>query len=336
MEKRQLDRRSEYRLDLWAVLLLLPFVAVPFVSNNPFHYSLAHQMVIGLAAALGVYIMLRMDLLAFTVPAFMAIGGYAAAMLAKWGGQTNLLLLMALSFVVPALVAIPLGALVLRLKGTYFIFITYIFSEILQLIFFETPVLTGGSDGISGVPPATLFGIELWSPRNLLLVTVSIGIVATLVTLAVTHRFRPEFSSIEENEVLAESLGVAVWKYRTIGFIASAGVCGLAGFAMVNQLSTAHPSSFSSFSAINYIAYVFIGGRRTILGALVGAVLLVLMSNIFSTQAQYSAGLFGLLLIGVVMVAPGGLVGLANALAARWRGGSAAPAAGSARQGGAA
>jgi branched-chain amino acid transport system permease protein len=319
MQMRQLDRRAEYRMDVWAVLLLLPFLAVPFVSQNPYIYSLAHQMVIGLAAALGVYIMLRMDLLAFTVPAFMAIGGYAAAMLAKWGGQTNLVLLMAMAFVVPALVAIPLGTLVLRLKGTYFIFITYIFSEILQLIFFETPTLTGGSDGISGVPPVTLFGLELWSPRNLLLVTVAIGMVAALITLAVTHRFRPEFSSIEENEVLAESLGVAVWKYRTIGFIASAGVCGLAGFALVNQLSTAHPSSFSSFSAINYIAYVFIGGRRTMLGALVGSILLVLMSNIFSSQAQYSAGLFGLLLIGVIMVAPGGVVGLAGSLIDRIR-----------------
>jgi branched-chain amino acid transport system permease protein len=80
---------------------------------------------------------------------------------------------------------------------------------------------------------------------------------------------------------------------------------------MVNQLSTAHPSSFASFSAINYIAYVFIGGRRTMLGALAGTILLVSMSNAFTAQAQYSAGLFGALLIAVIMVAPGGLVGLA-------------------------
>jgi branched-chain amino acid transport system permease protein len=306
----QLDRRTEFKLDAWALLLLMPLLAVPFVTSNPFHLSLTHQIVIGLVAAMGVYIMLRMDLLAFTVPAFMAIGGYAAAMVAKGGLTTNLLVLMAIAFIVPALFAVPLGALVLRLKGTYFIFMTWIINEIMQLLLFETPTLTGGSDGISGVPPASLFGYELWSPRNLLLVTVFVGIVAAGLTLAITHRFRPEFSSIEENEVLAESLGVPLWKYRTVGFIASAGVSGLAGFALVNQLSTAHPSSFASFSAINYIAYVFVGGRRTILGALIGSVLLVSMSNAFSSQAQYSAGLFGLLLMAVVMIAPGGLVGL--------------------------
>ncbi len=311
-----LSRRRELKFDLWAVLLVVPFSFVPFVTSNPLYFSLAHQVVIGLIAAFGVYIMLRMDLLSFTVPAFMAFGGYAAAILAR-SGTTNVLCLLAIAFVVPALVAIPLGALVLRLKGTYFIFVTYIFNEILQLIFFETPDLTGGSDGIPGVPPATLFGMQLFSNRSLLLVTVLVGLVAASITLAVTHRFRAEFSSIEENETLAQSLGVAVWKYRTLGFIASAGVSGLAGFALVNQLSTAHPSSFSSFSAINYIAYVFIGGRRTMLGAVVGSVLLVLMANAFSSEAQYSAGLFGLLLIASVMVAPGGLVGLGQKLVQR-------------------
>jgi branched-chain amino acid transport system permease protein len=252
--------------------------------------------------------MLRMGLLSFTVPAFMAMGGYAAAMLAK-SGTTDLFLLMAIAFVVPCIAAVPLGALVLRLKGVYFIFVTFIFNEILQLVIFETPTLTGGSDGISSVPPATLFGIELGSPSSQVLVTVAVCIVAAVCALAVTQKFRPEFTSIDENETLAESLGVAVWKYRTIGFVASAGVAGLAGFALVNMLSTAHPSSFASWSVNSYIAYVFVGGRGTLLGVVVGSFLLVIMTNIFSSYAQYSAGMFGVLLLAVMMLAPGGLVG---------------------------
>jgi len=300
--------RRNLILDLWGVLLILPLAAVPFITTDALDYSLTNQVVIGLAAALGVYIMLRMDLLAFTVPAFMAIGGYAAAMLAT-AGTTNLLLLMGISFVAPALVALPLGALLLRLKGVYFIFVTFIFNEILQLVIFETPDLTGGSNGIAGVPPATLFGLHLDTPPMLVVVTVVVGLAAALITLAITYRFGPEFSAIEENETLAESLGVAIWRYRTIGFITSAGVSGLAGFALVNMLSTAHPSSFSSFSAINYIAYVIVGGRGTLLGTVLGSALLIWLSNVFSSQGQFSAALFGLLLIVVVMLAPRGLVG---------------------------
>jgi branched-chain amino acid transport system permease protein len=236
------NRHRDFSLDLWGVLLLLPLLVVPFITNDPLTQSLTYQGAIGVSAALGVYIMLRLGLLSFMVPAFMAMGGYAAAMTAK-AGATNILVLMAVSVVVPALVAVPLGALVLRLKGVYFIFITFICNEILQLIIFETPTLTGGSNGIAGVPPASLFGVALDSPRMLVFVTVLVCVVAAVCTLAVTQRFRPEFTSIEENETLAESLGVVAWRYRTIGFIASAAVSGLAGFALVNMLSTAHPSS---------------------------------------------------------------------------------------------
>jgi branched-chain amino acid transport system permease protein len=302
------NRHRDFKLDSWGVVLLLPLIVVPLATTNPLLNSLAYQSAIGVSAAMAVYIMLRMGLLSFTVPAFMAVGGYAAAMLAK-SGTTNLVPLMAISFVIPALVAIPLGALVLRLKGVYFIFITFIFNEILQLILFETPTLTGGSDGISGVPPATFFGIGLDSPKGLVVVTVVVCLVAAVSALAVTQRFRPEFTSIEENETLAESLGVAVWKYRTIGFVASAGVSGLAGFSLVNMLSTAHPSSFASWSVNAYIAYAFVGGRNTMLGIVVGSLLLIVMTNVFSAYANLSAGLFGILLLVVMMAAPGGLVG---------------------------
>jgi branched-chain amino acid transport system permease protein len=300
--------RRAFGLDVWGLLLILPLAAVPFVTTNQYYYSLANQVLIGLVAALSVYIMLRMDLLSFAVPAFMAMGGYAAALAAK-SGTTNLLLILALSFAVPALVALPLGALVLRLKGVYFVLVTFVFNEILQLLLFETPTLTGGSNGIAGVPAVTLMGQVLGTNRMVVIVTLVVAVLAALITLAVTHRFRPEFASIEENETLAQSLGLVVWRYRTIGFMVAAGIAGLAGFALVNMLLTAHPSSFSSFSSVNYIAYAIIGGRSTMLGPVLGSGLLVWMSNTFSSQGQYSAGLFGLLLIAVVTIAPGGLVG---------------------------
>ncbi|MES1980269.1 MAG: branched-chain amino acid ABC transporter permease [Pseudomonadota bacterium] len=312
------NRRRDFLLDSTAVLLLVPLLLVPFVTSSPLFHSLTYQVAIGVSAAMGVYIMLRMGLLSFTVPAFMAIGGYAAAMLAK-SGTTELLLLMGISILAPCVVAIPLGALVLRLKGVYFIFITFIFNEILQLVLFETPTLTGGSNGIAGVPPASLFGMTLGKPATLVAVTVFVCIAAAGGTLIVTQRFRPEFTAIEENETLAESLGVAVWKFRTIGFVVSAGVCGLAGFALVNMLSTAHPSSFASWSVNSYIAYVFVGGRSTLLGVVVGSALLIVMMNVFSSYADLSAGLFGILLVAVMMIAPGGIVGSCMRLWARRR-----------------
>lgn len=315
------NRHRDFRLDLLALLLMLPGFILPFLKIGPFYQSLTYQCAIGAAATMSIYIMLRMGLLSFTVPAFMAVGGYAGAMLAK-AGVTSLPMLMLISFVTPMLFAVPLGLLVLRLKGLYFIFITFIFNEILQLIIFETPTLTGGSDGISGVPPVTFMGYEFFLPWQQVLVTSVICTVGAVITLITTQRFRAEFTSIEENETLAESLGVIVWKYRMIGFIVSGGVAGLVGLALVNVLGTAHPSSFSSWSVNNYIAYAFVGGRGTMLGMIIGSYLLIIMSNYFSAYAHLSAGLFGVLLIAVMTVAPTGIVGAVIGYRDRLRGGA--------------
>lgn len=301
-------RDRDFRVDGLGVLAFAALLLVPMLLTSSFAFSMTNQVVIGAMAALSVYVMLRMNLLSFTVPTFMAVGGYAAAMLAT-SGVTNLLVLMLAAAVVPMIVAVPLGALVLRLRGVYFIFFTFILNEVVQVAIFETPGLTGGSNGISGVPTATLFGIAFDSPGRVLVVTILTGIAAALLALVVTQRFRAEFTSIDENETLAASLGVAVWKYRSIGFVASAGVGGLAGFALVHTLSTAHPSSFTSMSAINYLAYAFVGGRTTMLGPIMGAGLLIVMSNLFAGQGAWSTALYGALLVGVVMLAPGGIVG---------------------------
>lgn len=301
-------RVRDLHVDIWGVAAIVLLMLIPLFSKSPLTLSLGHQIVIGITAALAVYIMEKMNLLAFTVPAFMAIGGYAAAMLAV-NGITSLPVLMLTALVMPMLAAIPLGILVLRLKGVYFIFFTFILNEALQVVIFETPGLTGGANGIAGIPPATLFGLTFSTLPLLTFVTMLTGFVAATLTLLVTHRFRAEFSAIQENETLAQSLGVTVWKYRTIGFIASAGISGLAGFAMVHMLSTAHPSSFTSMSAVQYVAYAFVGGKGTILGSVLGATLLVSMSNVFSSQGMLSQALFGLLLMSVVMAAPEGIVG---------------------------
>lgn len=302
-------RIRDFRLDLWAIVILLPCLLIPFLEVSPFISSVTHQVLVAVTATFGVYVMLRMNLLPFTVPTFMLIGGYAAAIAAK-AGATNVLISIAVAFIAPVIFALPLGLIILRLKGVYFIFFTFILNEIMQVIVFETPGITGGSDGIAGVPSATLFGFNFASGNFMLMVTIVTAVIAALITLAVTHRYRAAFSAIEENETLAESLGLAIWRYRLIGFVTSAGLSGLAGYSLVHMLSTAHPSSFDSFTAIDYVAYAIVGGKTSMLGAVIGAGILVSISNIFSAQGLFSAALFGTFLMVTVMVAPNGFVGL--------------------------
>jgi branched-chain amino acid transport system permease protein len=298
-----------------SIIVVLISFAIPFLTEDPFVYSVANQIFIAIPAAFSVYLMLRMGLLTFAVPVFMAIGGYTVAIAGLKGGVTDTFVLTVLSFVVPALVALPLGVLVLRLKGVYFVLVTFVLTEILQLILFETPGLTGGSNGLVGMPPTTLFGFELADNAAVLLLAVAVAATAAIITALVTGYHRQNFAAIEENETLAESLGLVVWRYKVLGFVMAAGLAGMAGFSLVNMLLTAHPTSFSSASSVNYIAYTIVGGRDSMLGPIAGSVLLVWTSNIFSNQGQYSQGLFGLLIIVVILVARQGIIGtLGNAI----------------------
>lgn len=297
--------------------LALALVA-PVITDDLFVFSLLDQILIASIASLSVYVMLRMDLLTFATPAFMAIGGYAVA-IASLSGFTDVLLLTVISAVLPALAALPLGTLILRLRGTYFVLVTFVVTEIMQLLLFSMPAVTGGPNGIAGIPTLTLFGAALSDNRSVLYLSGGLAISAALITAVLQRNFGEHFAAIKENEVLAQSLGLAVWRYKLLGFVTAAGLGGIAGFSLVNMLLTAHPSSFTATTAINSIAYTIIGGQSSMLGPVIGSTILVTASNFFGGQGRYSQGLYGLLIMAVVLVAKGGIVGTAASLLRRAR-----------------
>jgi branched-chain amino acid transport system permease protein len=305
----------------WIALAIvsLTFV-IPFTSTNPQVLSQTNLILIAATAALGVYIMQRLDLMSFAVPSFMAIGGYTVALLSMKLQLTDVFVLAAAAFLMPALCAIPLGALILRLKGVYFVLVTFVLTEIVQLLLFEAGPITGGSNGLVGMPAVKIFGMELWDNPHVLLTTCGLAFVSFIITSVFTRWFRSEFAAIETNDVLAESLGLAAWKYKAMAFSVAAGVSGLAGFALVNMLLTAHPSSFAPMLSVNYITYTIVGGKASILGTLIGALLLVSATDYFALSGEMSPGLFGLLIIVVTMVARGGVVGVVSGLLYRLAG----------------
>ena len=298
--------------ELIALAVMVIGLALPAYFTDAAAVSILTHFMIAAMGALSVYIMLRMDLMFFAVPAFMAIGGYSAAILSARHDITDLFVLTVTAFGLPFLLAIPLGMLVLRMKGVYFVLVTFVLAEIMPLILFETPGFTGGSNGISGLPAVTVFGDAYVIETNnaVLMLATGLALLAVILTVALTRYFKPQFDSIREDEVLAQSVGLAIARYKIIGFCFASGIAGLAGFAMVEMLMTAHPTSFSAMSSVNYVAYAIVGGQSAILGPLLGAGLLVWAADLFSLQGEISQGLFGIVLMLAVVFAKDGLIGL--------------------------
>ncbi|WP_312530698.1 branched-chain amino acid ABC transporter permease [Paracoccus sp. (in: a-proteobacteria)] len=167
------------------------------------------------------------------------------------------------------------------------------------------------------MPAPRFFGFELWDNSHVLLTTAGLALAGFLITAVFTRQFRYEFAAIEKNDVLAESLGLACWKYKAMAFAVAAGVSGLAGFALVNMLMTAHPTSFAPMSSVTYITYTIVGGKGSILGTLVGAALLIPATDFFALRGELSPGLYGLLIIVMTLLAKGGVIGMVGTLGQR-------------------
>lgn len=306
-------------MEIIVVLLIAAGLIIPFVTTDLRIYSLANQIMIAIAASFSVYIMMRMNLLTFAVPAFMAFGGYGAAIAGLRFGVTDVFVIAAISFLTAAFCAMLIGILVLRLRGVYFVLVTFLLSQVTLLAIFELPELTGGSAGLVGMPALTLFGIQLAENRWVLVVTISLTLVAALITVVLTRMIRQQLAAIETNELLAQSLGLAVWRYKLISFMVAGGISGLAGLALVNMLLMAHPSSFEAFSALDYIVYTIVGGQASIVGPVIGSAILVWATDALAEHGEYSELIYGVLIIVVMSVARDGIVGLVAKLIERLR-----------------
>src|SRR5690625_881504 len=236
------DKLGLMRASDYVCLISLVFAGfLPLISNNILVLSVGSNVMIGLCGALAVYLMLRLDLLNFAVPGFMAVGGYAAAIAAQHG-ITDLFVLLAIAFSTAALIALPIGIITLRLRGIYFVLVTYLLTEIVQLVIVELPSITGGTNGLIGFPPAEFFGMPLISGEAIYYICYSGALLALLISVFSTTFLGDIFDSLAHNETLAQSLGLQTAKYKAGAFAVSAGIAGLGGFSLVSLLITAHRS----------------------------------------------------------------------------------------------
>ncbi|ALV39968.1 hypothetical protein AU252_01300 [Pseudarthrobacter sulfonivorans] len=303
--KRLLNRIPIAEVAVVVALVLL--LVVPLPKQNLQLISQLNQMVTVLGAALSVYVMLRLKLLNFGTPAFMAIGGYAAALTAIHI-TPNLVVLILVSLIVPAVAALPFGVITMRLRGTYFALVSFLIGQVVYLLIIATDFL-GGTDGLTAIPAPTLGNQVLGDAISGLRIGAVVSLIAVVLVVIFTVTNGRRIDSLRSNEVLATSLGLRNWPVRLASFVLSSSVAGLSGFLLVNTLTTAHPSSFSTLSGVNYVAYVVVGGAASVLGPVLGTALLVYLIVQFASEGVYAGALLGALLILTSLFLPRGVTG---------------------------
>jgi branched-chain amino acid transport system permease protein len=269
------------------------------------HLPLIDLILIGSGYAFSQYIVLRSGTFSVATPAFAAIGAYFSAIMvvkAGWNPLVTILAATAVGLVVGLLLSIPLA----RLRGVYQAIASMAFVEIvLSLNLFAEP-LTGGPLGFNGIPRV----VTTWG----LLVAV---VVTAAVLIRISHSgIGRAFDAMRQDVAVAASLGVNPSRYHALAFALSGLIAGLFGSLDALRNYSLSPEQFGFNALVAALSYVILGGRRSIWGPMVGAVILVMLPEIARPLAENRMAVYGLLLAAAIVYMPYGVV---DTTVAYWR-----------------
>jgi branched-chain amino acid transport system permease protein len=248
------------------------------------------------------------------------IGAYAAAVGAKHYGLTFVEALpfsTGLGLLAGALIALPS----LRTAGHYFVILTFAIGEVITVVEMRLESLTGGVNGITALPGAqTLFGLRLGGRADYYLVVVGFAVAVFLVLLALMRsRWGIILRGMRENEDLSTSLGVNIPLHRILVYAVSGAVAGLAGQLYLYYVKSIAPESFTSQLSIVFLLVVLLGGKAYLLGPLVGSLVYLFVPEFLGLSPVRSQIAFGVILVIMILLAPGGLMSLPGRFMARIR-----------------
>jgi branched-chain amino acid transport system permease protein len=245
--------------------------------------------------ALSVYLTLSCGLLSLANATFMGIGAYAASLISMrldWPFPVAL----AMGGTVPAIVALIIGIPTLRLSGVYLAMATLGFGEVVRVIIMNFD-FTGGPMGLNGIPQKT----EFWH--------IAVLLVATLFVLARMRRSKigRAFEAIKEDEIAARLMGINVTAYKLLAFVLGAAIAGVAGGLNAHYTFTIGPGNYGFENAVDLLTMTVFGGISSLIGPVLGALVLGLLPEIFHELKEFLLAFNGFILVVVILYLPNGI-----------------------------
>lgn len=308
----QIDRESGLspRLVLLVAVVAGLFLAVLPLLTGPYPQTVARTVLIYMMLSLSWDMLVRSGQLSFGIAGFFGLGGYAAAIGAEYLGIPPVLTLIFAAVVVAA-VALGIGAVVLRLRGMYFAIVTLALAEIFRVIAHNWKSLTGGPNGML-LPEAAFNG-------NSVATYFMILVLAALV-IGASEWFRHSrihyaITAIRNNETVAKSSGINIYKYLLIVFAITSGIQGAVGASYSQLFGFVTPeSTFNVNFTLIPLAMTLLGGMYGTWGPVVGSVLLGVVGEYLKLVIPYGhLVVYGLIIVFVLLFMPQGIVGLVKA-----------------------
>ena len=249
--------------------------------------------------------------------AFMMIGGYTSAILSR-DHHTNLALTIVIAFAVCFVAGLLFGLPALRLSGVYLALATFALAISIPNLPNQWPVYLGSTSGV--------FSSEVKSDRWIYGATwAAAAVLFALAWLILRGRVGRAFRAVRDSEIAAVASGVEIGVYKTLAFGISAAFCGVAGALLVMASNGfANPEVFNVVISLQLLIGAAVAGLGSLWGTLAGAAFIGLLPQISASVPVIGSDqgrnvVYGLLVIGVMLVLPGGLAGLLARLRSRIR-----------------
>ena len=258
-------------------------------------------------------------MLSFGHAAYFGLGAYASALVLLEFAQPVPVALLA-GMLLAGVVALPVGWLSTRSTGVYFAMLTLAFAQFLYTVAYKWRSLTGGSDGIAGVPKTELFwgGPSLASSHAFyFLAVVCVVLSLALCRAIVRSPFGRALQAIRENERRFASLGRDPRPFKLVVFVIAAVFAGLAGALFAPFRGFASPEVMFWVFSGQALMMVTMGGIGTLVGPIVGAMVFILIQEILSSYTEHWMIFTGVVFVLIVIFLPGGLVGTARRFGVR-------------------
>ena len=302
-----------------AVTAVAALAVAPWVLARYQLSILTDLLIFGLFALSLDLILGYTGLVSFGHAAYFGLGAYGSALVLLHFAQPMPVALLA-GALLAGMVALPVGWFSTRATGIYFAMLTLAFAQLVYTVAYKWRDVTGGSDGIAGVPKTTLVwgGPSLATPHAFYFV-VAVSLVLSLVACQALVRspFGKALQAIRENERRFTSLGRDPRPFKVVVFVIAAFFAGLAGALFAPFRGFASPEVMFWVMSGQGLMMVIIGGIGTLIGPVLGAMVFILIQEVLSSYTEHWMIFTGAVFVLMVIFLPGGLVGTARRLAGR-------------------
>jgi branched-chain amino acid transport system permease protein len=301
------------------VALLVGLVVFPMFWADEFYLSVILNIFFSIILAVSLNLIIRTGMLSLAHAAFMGIGGYTSALTVMRLGFPFLLALVTAGVLAGA-ISLLFGRMLIRLRGVYFVLVTFSFGEVVRLFFVNVEHPFGSTTGILNIPPPRITflpGVTVTFASKVSYYYLALAFV--LLTVFVIQRiYRSSIGEAlactREAEHLAESTGIDTFRCKMFALGVGGFFAGLAGSLYAHYFHFISPTSFTFMEAVNLIVINIVGGMGWVGGPILGAIFLVPLPEFLRGFVVYQQVLYGLILILTISFLPTGLSGFLGRL----------------------